>query len=186
MSYNLNPPHDHRGQQTHLEPEVIVEVLDRIAECRRVATAEFDGDLCSAGGADALTVNPVSMGEAYGVSDRAVLRYMSRGRDYFVSEIEHKQRQWSPAYALAPEGVTLAEFDLYMFEIEECLDDGQKIKACYQSNAMIKRHPCAKRFSLTLLRKAFKAWSEEYHQRDDRGDGKDVTAFDLVKIPKAA
>ena len=173
------------GMPTHLEPELSIEIIDRLTYAREEARiAMDDDDLNGAGGAGLLTVNPRVMGELYGFSERGVLRHLAKGRDYFVREVEHKQRQWSPAYALAPEGVSLAEFDLYMFEIEECLDDGQKIKTCYQSPAMVKRHPCARKFSLTLLRKAFKAWSEEYHQRDDRGDGREVPAFDLVKIPK--
>lgn len=167
--------------KAHLEPEAILEALETIKLAREEAAAiAYDpGDVST------LTVNPESVGDVYGVTGRAILRYMAKGRDYFVNEVQHKHKQWSPAYALAPAGVSLAAFDLYMFEIESCLDDGQKIARCYQSPAMVKRHPCAKLFSLTLLRKCFKAWSEEYHQRDERGDGAEVHSYDLVKIPKA-
>lgn len=173
--------------ETHLEPEVAIEIIDRIRLARLEAAATSLGDNHSPYGDPTLSVNPESMGEAYGMTTRGILRYMVKGRDHFVRKIEYKQRQWSPAFALAPAGVSLAAFDLYMFEIEQCLDDGQKIRACYQSPAMCRRHPCARLFSLTLLRKCFKKWSEEYHERDDRGEAIDRAASpvaSLVKVPK--
>jgi hypothetical protein len=162
--------HHHTCPNGQTSPETYLEILEDLDRERLMISLEAESWGEETGRYAKTHISqrtcPKTLGEVYGMSERNVVRASVKGREFYIHKLRKYYRQLSPAYAMAPD-VSPQEFDLYMAEVEACIDDGQKIAKVWQSKPMVKRHPIALKFSLTALRKCFKAWQYEMHEEPE-------------------
>lgn len=138
-----------------LDPTDYICIINTLKR-ERAASRQEDRD------ANAFDLSPKILAEHYGVSERNIVRALAHGTDHYERIVRRRLREFSPALADRPDGISEADFDLLMFELEAWLADEGSYRAFFDSAVVARRCPSVVKFrSKTQLRGAYRQWSQE-------------------------
>lgn len=140
-----------------LDPTTALEIYDRLTTARKTYHAENIPP-------NEWEMTPDTLANEYDLDVRTVSRLVSAGREHHEKALRRRLRAYSEAYHLAPDGMTAAQLDFAMYELQNWIDDGGSYKTAF--NTRIGRGFR----SVSHMRRVYRTWEIETYERDGRDD----------------